>query len=241
MGSQLATRKNGCLSGTNYRITFLTYFIYFCMNNSCWQSNERNVQNNFFLFHRTKETDHWQLEVLWLKRRCMLSYFYALPKAPTMCYWHRSHPTYYQRLLHPLKCEQRSIELFWSTKVFSEWRVQEPSVVFSKLCARGLMSDPLGICISNRRKEVRQAESNICLPSAGKLLDVKHTEVMVYCSNYCMTFLMLWNCFLHYNSNKTSRWKYPTLSGITHSHRSGAGSVDSFKVTTVNKLYDILR
>lgn len=103
--------KNGCLSGTNYRITFLTYFIYFCMNNSCWQSNERNVQNNFFLFHRTKETDHWQLEVLWLKRHCMLSYFYALPKAPTMCYWHRSHPTYYQRLLHPLKCEQRSIEL----------------------------------------------------------------------------------------------------------------------------------
>lgn len=100
MGSQLATTRKsstGFLSGTNYRIASLTYFIYFCMNNSCWQSNERNVQNKLFLFHRTKETDHWQLEILWLKRRCMLSYFYALPKAPTMCYWHRSHPTYYRQ------------------------------------------------------------------------------------------------------------------------------------------------
>lgn len=43
------------------------------------------------------------------------------------------------------------------------------------------MSYHIGICISNRRKEVRQAENDICLPSAGKLLDVKHTEA-IFCT-----------------------------------------------------------
>lgn len=64
-------------------------------------------------------------------------------------------------------------------------------MVFLKLCARGSTSYRIGICISTRRKEVKQAENDICLPSAGKLLEVKHTEVIIYCSNYRMTFLTL--------------------------------------------------